>query len=151
MIPKRANKSKKQLVEDLKQKKQTVEQVANVRRLQNIIREKIFPILVQYNQDIKSSRLFLQNASIAMDTAFNETSKKLTVESIIPRLKEIFSNPDKTDEMNFYMKLFEAGKDETLSDFLTLLESLPREIEKFFLLEVDKRSIIDVDINKMLG
>lgn len=133
------------------EKKQTKDQVDNVRRLQGIIRNKIFPILIQYNQNIRTSKLFLQTAAIGLDTAFNETSKLTKVEAIIPRLKEIFSNKDKSGEMDFYHKLFEIGRDETLSDFMTLVESLPREIEKFFMQEIDKRPIMEVDLDKLLG
>jgi hypothetical protein len=75
------------------------------------------------------------------------------VADYLPRLTEIFTSKDKkqVEEYAKYLKLFELLKDETIGDFATMIQTLPRAIEQYFTHEQDKHSVVEVDIEKILG
>lgn len=138
----RINKTKPQITQDIKA-------IQEADRLRKMVREQVYPFLVSLNDTIGFTKIFLQVCSVSADTAFNNLSKDMKVSELIPKLSEVFK--DKTPENQKYMDFFEMFKDESLSTFTSLTETMPRMIEKYFTQDVDKRPIIDLPIEKVLG
>jgi len=142
MPKKRTNKSKKEIVSDIKASQEA-------ERMRKLIREDIFPFLLQLNKPIGETKMFLQVASVTLDTAFSGLSKEMKVGDLINKFEHLFS--DDTDDNKMYMKFFEKFKDEPLSSFTSILEETPRRIEMFFTQETNKHPVLDIPIDKILG
>lgn len=143
----RKNKTKPEIVQDIRKV-----QDADARR--KIVKEVIYPFLIELNDTIGFSKIFLQSASTALEGAFEGQNRVQKVGDFIPRLKEIF--PTGVKEKNSvqnekYLRLFELLKDETVYSFAVMIQEMPRRIEQMFTYENDKRPILDLDINKLLG
>lgn len=138
----RVNKTKPQIVQDIKA-------VQEADRLRKMVREQVYPFLLALNDSIGFTKIFLQVCSVSADTAFNNLSKEMKVSELMPKLREVFSK--KNSENEKYIQFFEMFKDENVSTFTSLVETMPRMIEKYFTQEVDKRPILELPIEKVLG
>lgn len=138
----RVNKAKPQIVQDIKA-------VQEADRLRKMVREQVYPFLITLNDSIGFVKIFLQVCAVSADTTFNNLSKEMKIADILPKLKELYK--EDTSENKKYLEFFEMFKDETLSTFTSLTETMPRMIEKYFTQDVDKRPIIDLPINEVLG
>ncbi len=141
-MPKRKNKSKKEIVIDIKAVQETD-------RLRTLMREQVYPFLLELNDSIGFSKVFLQVCAVTVESAFNNTSKEVKVSDLMPKLKELYKND--TEENKKYLRFFELFKDETVSTFVSLIEATPRHIERYFTQEIDKKPILDMPIDKILG
>lgn len=142
----RKNKSKKEIVNNIKE-------VQEADRKRKLVREVIFPFMLELNDNIGFTKVFMQTAATTLESTFNARQRNVKVGDVLPEIKEILSYKDKKvdAELQKYIRLFELLKDETVFDFLTLIQTMPRVIEQYFTRETDKHPIIDVDINKILG
>lgn len=138
----RKNKSKKEVVLN-------IQQAHEADRLRILVREKIFPFLLQLNDTIAFTKIFLQVAAVTVDTAFNNTSKDMKVKDLIPKFETLYKDDSGHNKM--YMKFFELLGDETVSSFVSLIQMTPQKIEAYFTQENDKRPIMDLPIDKVLG
>jgi len=136
----RKNKSKKEVVVDIKT-------AQNVERMRKVVREVLYPFMLELNDTIGFTKIFLQTAATGLDNVFNETQRTVKVGDLMPRLKEVFTGND----MDKYIRLFELLKDETVFDFTTVISSMPRVIEQYFTKEMDKNPVLDIPIDKVLG
>ncbi len=138
----RKNKSKKEVVQDIKANQETD-------RLRKVVREEVYPFLLELNDNIGFSKIFLQTCAVSIDSAFNAISKEMKVKELIPRLEELYSGDN--DQNKKYMNFFKRFENESVSTFVSLIESTPRHIERYFTQEVDKRPILELPIEKILG
>ena len=136
----RKNKSKKEVVVDIKT-------AQNVERMRKVVREVLYPFMLELNDTIGFTKIFLQTAATGLDNVFNETQRTVKVGDLMPHLKEVFTGND----MDKYIRLFELLKDETVFDFTTVISSMPRVIEQYFTKEMDKNPVLDIPIDKVLG
>ena len=141
-MAKRKNKTKQEVVHDIK----TVQETDRIRKM---VREKMYPFLVELNDTISFTKVFLQVCAVTADSAFNALSKTMTIKDILPQIKELYK--EDTAQNKMYVKFFETFQDETLSTFTSLVEAFPRQIERYYTQEVDKSPILDLPIDKILG
>ena len=138
----RKNKTKKEIVVDIKIAQET-------ERIRTMVREKLFPFLLELNNTIGYTKIFMQVASVTIDTAFNNLSKEMKVKELIPKFENLYKEDNKDNEM--YLKLFNLFGEETVSTFASLMEATPRQIERYFTKDIDTKPIIDLPIDKILG
>ncbi len=145
-MPKRKNKSKPEIKQDL-------DKIVNATRMREVVRNTIYPFLLELNNTIGHTKIFLQAAASAVESAFAEKQRTLTVKDLQPRLNDIFTSKDKATEAEYekYRRLFKLLENETLYDFNTIIYSMPRTIESFFTQQADKQPIMELNIDKILG
>lgn len=145
----RINKSKKDIVSD-------IQLVQDADRRRSLIKDVLFPYLVEINDNIAYSKVFLQAFSGLVNGVFDEQRKTTTVGQITPRLierlNEIFKvkDEDQKKEYDRYYKLVELLKDISIQD-LTYATELPRYIDGYIIKNTDKNSISTVPIDEILG
>lgn len=146
---KRINKTKKQVVSEI-QLSQTAE------RVRSIIKDILFPHLLEIDESISYTRIFLQAFSGMVEGALDSERKNITIEQLAPKLNEKLSSvfkmtdPEQKKEHDRYLKLMQALKGVSVYD-LSLAMDLPRQIEGYLIQEKGKESIKSVDIEKILG
>lgn len=140
-MAKRKNKTKKEIVTDIKSNQETIRQ-------RELIRTKLYPFMLELNDTVGFTNIFLQSAAAAIQSAFSNLSKTMKVKELIPHLKEVLKEGSDSEK---YFRLFELMQDESISSFSTNLETLPMIIEKYFMFEANKRPVLDVNIDKILG
>lgn len=144
-MAKRINKSKKEVVVDIK-----AAQEADRKR--KIVRETIYPFLLELNDTIGYTKVFLQASTTAIETTFNEKQKEIKIGDLIPRLTEVFTGLEKNrPEAEKYLRLFELLKQETVLSFRSMIQELPRYIESYFTQQTDKNPVLNIPIEKILG
>lgn len=137
----RANKTKKEIVEDLKAKQES-------ERKRKLIRDIIYPMVLELEpKTIRYAKVFLYTSSTALEQAFMKEKTTRTVGEFIPALKEMF----KDGEAKEYFRLFELLKDESVSSFQAMIKDLPQNIDNFFYQKMEKESVDQIDIDKILG
>lgn len=142
---KRKNKSKPEIIVDIK-----ASQEADRKR--KIVREVIFPFLLELNDNIGYTKVFLQASSTGIESVFNEKQREIKVADLIPRLTAIFTgNKANNPEAQKYMRLYEILKDESVMSFRSMVQELPRYIETYFTQQTDKNPVLDIPIDKILG
>jgi hypothetical protein len=145
----RKNKTKKEVVSD-------IQLVQDSDRRRSLIKDILFPYLVEMNDTIGYTKVFIQAFSGLVTGAYDELAKKTTIGSMTPRLTEklgeIFKvkEPEQKKEYDRYLKLVELLKDISVQD-LAYATELPRYIDGFMLQGKNKESISKVDINAILG
>lgn len=145
-MAKRKNKSKKEITQD-------INQINKANHLREKMKKDIYPIMLELNDSIGFTKIFLQTAAVTVESESSKRIGEMKVNELIPRLNEVFTSKDEKTESQYfyYRKLFDTMKDETVQDFVSLIEMAPRYIEKFFTQEVDKKPIIELPIDKILG
>lgn len=139
------NKTKKEVYSDM-------EKIQAANRMRETIRGRIYPFLLELNDTIGYTKIFLQTAAVALDSAYSERQGKTKVSELLPRLTEIFDlTGEHKAENEKYLRLFDILKDETLSDFASMVETLPRAVETYFTQQMDKHPILEVKIDDILG
>ncbi len=133
--------------------KQDIKQIQAATRMREVIRTKVHPLLLELNGTIGFSKVFLQTASTAIDSLFNDKQRSTKIAEFLPKLEEVFHSADKAqqEENDKYLKLFKALETESVYDFNTMIQTMPRVIETYFTQQTDKNSILDLDIDKILG
>lgn len=142
----RKNKAKPEIVQD-------IAKINNANRMREVVRHDIYPFLLELNNTIGHTKIFLQTAASAVESSFNERQKTVKIKDLQKRLNEVFSSKDEKTELDYskFRKLFEVLKEETLYDFNTMVYSLPRTIESYFTQETDKNPIMELNIELILG
>lgn len=136
------NKKKPEIVQDIRK-------IQATNRMRQIIRHDVYPLLLELNGTIGYSKIFLQTCATAIESLFEEKRRTVKVSEFIPRLNELFST--NYDDKDKYRRLFEILKDESVVDFNTMIQTMPRVIESYFTQEIDKKKIMELDIDKILG
>ncbi len=146
---KKVLKSKKEIVSD-------IQLVQDTKRRRVLVRDILFPYLVEIEGTIGYSKLFLQSLSGLVNTVFDKQRKTTTItqlqEKLDERLKEIFvlSDPEQKKEYEKYTNLIHRLKDVSVDDFSYATE-LPRFVDGYFLQQQDKKKITEINIDELLG
>ena len=147
--PKRQNKDKKEILSDI-----YLQQDAERRR--TLISDVVFPYLVNMEDTIGYTKVFLQSMSGLINGEFDETRKTTTIgdikERIVSKLDSIFSkkDPQQKKEYDRYLALVEKLEGVSIQDF-TYAAELPRYIDGYITKTKDKESISIIDIKEILG
>jgi hypothetical protein len=145
----RKNKTKKEIVSD-------IQLVQDADRRRSLIKDLVFPYLVETKETIEYSKIFLQSIGGLVNTAFDEERKKTTIGSITPRLieriGEIFNVREEKQKIEYdrYLHLIEKLKDISIQDFTYAVE-LSRYIDGYLLKSRGKDSIDTIPLDAIMG
>lgn len=145
----RKNKTKPEIVSDM--------QLANdaIRR-RALVKDIIFPYLVNLDESISYSKVFLQAYSGLIEGVYEENRKKTTVghlhDRIIEKLGNTFttSDPEGKREYDRYVAMTEQLKDISVQD-LSYATELPRFIDGYMMKDSGKAKIKTIPIDELLG
>ena len=149
MPKKRVNKSKQDIVSD-------VMLARDAERRRALIKDVIFPHVLEINESIGYTKIFLQSFSGLVEGIFDQTRKTTTIGNIQDGLKlklsTIFklSDPVQKKEYDRYITLVDKLQDVSIQD-LNYAAELPRYIDGYITKNKDKESISNVDIVSILG
>lgn len=148
-MPKRKNKSKVEVKDDL-------QKIQDAARRRALISDVIFPHLVEVNETIGYSKIYLQAMSGIINGEFDEMRKTFTIGNIhdrlVKKLDSVFDrkDPEQDREYGRYLTLITKLHDTSIQDFSYAAE-LPRYLDGYLMRDVDKGLISSVDITKILG
>lgn len=146
---KRISKSKKDIVSDL-------QLVQDAERRRALVKDILFPHLVEINESVGYSKVYLQALSGIINGVYEDMRKTTTVgqleKKIIEKLDGIFDKKDKQQKQEYerYVSIISKMNDISVQDFSYAAE-LPRFIDGFLMKNEDKKPITVVDINAILG
>ncbi len=146
---KRVNKSKDEIVSD-------IQLVQSAERRRSLIKDIIFPHLLEIDENIGYSKVYLQALSGLINGEFDLTRNTTTIghlnERLITKLDTIFDKKDPKQKLEYgrYLSLIEKMKDISVQDFSYAAE-LPRYIDGYITKNKDKEPISDVNITSILG
>lgn len=149
VIKKRVNKSKKEIVSE-------IQLVNDANRRRALIKDVVFPYLLEINESIGYSKIFLQALSGIVSGVFDDTRKTTTIghinKNLISKLDNVFNVKDleQKKEYDRYVNLIDKLNDISIQD-LTYIMELPRYIDGYTTKNIDKGSISTIDINGILG
>jgi hypothetical protein len=155
-MSKRVNKTKKEIVKDIKLNKTQIE---DAERRRSLVKNIIYPHLVKMNETIAYSKVFLQAFHSLADGVFNDLAKITTIgaieEGIKAKLEDIFDTNDKVqrEEMQKYLDFIEVLKFVPVQDLVYAAE-LPRYIDGYFTKDKDKAKMETINlkiIEEILG
>lgn len=140
----RKNKSKGQIVEDIKAHE-------DAERRRSLVKNIVYPYLFNMNETIGFSKVFLQAFYSMADGIFNELAKTTTVGDIEGQFKTKLStifdatDPIQKAEMKKYTDFIEALKFVPIQD-LAYAAELPRYIDGYFTKDTDKKKMDTIQI-----
>lgn len=146
---KRKNKSKKEIVSD-------IQLVQSAERRRALVKDVIFPYLLEMNDNVGYSKVFIQAFSAIVDGEFNAIRKTTTIgqldKNISEKLKSMFDlkDPKQKEEYERYSEFLVRLKDISVEDFVYGAE-LSRYIDGYIFQTHSKDSISTIPIDKILG
>lgn len=145
-MAKRIQKTKPEIVQDFKK-------IEAAKRMREVVRKDIYPFLLELNDTIGYTKIFMQTCSTTVDSVYTDRQKTTKISELLPRINEIFTTKDETQKPVYekYRRLFEILKDESIYDFNTMIQTFPRAIETYYTQQNDKRTILELDIEHILG
>lgn len=145
MPKKRINKTKKEVVSD-------IQLVQDAERRRALIRDVVFPYLIEMGQDIQSSNTFLQAFSGLIESIYEEKRKITTIGQLGTQIKERVSSVFHKNEIEKkrYLDFVEKMKDISIQD-LSYAAELPRFIHGYMIKNSGKESISSIPIDTILG
>lgn len=145
----RKQKSKKEIIKDIKV---TKKQTEDADRRRSLVKNIVYPYLFNLNESIGYSKVFLQAFYSLTDGVFNEMAQTITVGDLDNKLKikleEIFDTKNETQkaEMKKYTDFIEVLKFVPIQD-LAYAAELPRYIDGYFTKDTDKRKMDTVKVD----
>lgn len=145
----RVQKSKKDIVSD-------IQLVQAAQRRRSLIKDIIFPYLLELDDTVGYSKIFIQSFSGLVNGEFDKTRNTTTVgqirESLNVELDRLFlsKGADMRKERDRYLGLLDKLSDISIQD-LTYAAELPRYIDGYLTKDKNKESIKSVDIDAILG
>lgn len=149
MSKKRVNKSKREIVSDIQLAK-------DADRRRHLISDIIFPFLVEIDENIAYSKIFIQSFSGLVEGVYEEHRKKTTIGSLSDRLEEkiksvfVTSDPEQKRELGRYLTFIKKLRDISVQDFSYAAE-LPRYIDGYIMSEKGKDKVQTISIDTILG
>lgn len=146
---KKLQKSKKDIVSDIQ-----LSQDATRRRA--LIKDVVFPYLMEMNDTIAYSKVFLQAYSGLIEGVYEENRKTTTVGQIKERIENkigrvfTISNPEQKKEYDRYISFTEKLSDVSIQD-LSYAMQLPQYIDGFLMADKGKEPIKNIPLDKLLG
>ena len=146
---KRVNKTKKEIVSDM-------QLVNDANRRRALIKDVIFPYLLEVNETIGYTKIFLQAFSGLVEGVFDDTRKTTTIghinQKIVEKLENVFNvkDPEQKKEYDRYITFLGKLNDISVND-LSYAAELPRYIDGFTTKNIGKESIKTVNVDEILG
>lgn len=138
--PKRVNKTKAQLEEDMLVRQETD-------RKRQRVRDELYPLLMELGETIRYVKIFLHTASVAADTAFLDKKKEIKLKDL-----DILKMFNKDDEKTaHYTRLYELFGDESVQSFMDMVQTMPQNIDNMLYFETEKKPFSDINIDDLLG
>lgn len=126
---KRINKSKEQLLEEAKQKEEVL-------KLRKIVKEEIYPLLLEKSKSIDDAKVFCNTVSVAIKQSFNNRMRELKVAEL--GLKGMLAQ---SQEKERYEKMFDILNSHTIMNALKMIDDLPTAIDGFIREEMCSRPL----------
>jgi len=148
-VQKKVQKSKKAILSSIQLNQ-------NANRMREVIKNEVYPFLVNQEETIAYNKLFLQSLSGLVNGIYDERTKTVTLNDLLPRiierLNEIFNIKDATQkkEHDRYLGFITLLKEISIHD-LTYITDLPRYIDGYLLQDRSKDKIDTISIDKLLG
>ena len=145
----RKNKSKKEIVSE-------IQLVADATRRRSLVKDIVFPHLVEMDETIGYCNTFVQAMSALINGEFDSTRKTTTVghlrDVLVDKLGTIFNVKDEVQRKEYdrYLGLIEKLEHISIQDF-TYAAELPRFIDGYLTKNKYKDPISEVEIDKILG
>ena len=146
-MPKRVNKTKGRILSE-------IQLTQDAERRRALIKDILFPYLLELGESIEYSKIFLQSFSGLVEGVYEE-KRKVTIindikDGLVRKLKESFPHKDLRGELDRYLNLIDKLGDISVQDLSYGLE-LPRYLDGYMVKETGKDSISKIDIEKILG
>lgn len=148
-VQKRVKKSKQAILSNIQ-----LNQTAT--KMRDVIKNQVYPFLVDSNETISYHKLFLQSLSGLVSGVFDAKTKTVTIGELLPeitaKLNTIFtvSKPEQKKEYDRYVAFLTLVKDVSVHD-LSFITDLPRYIDGYLLQDKGKEKIDVISIDKLLG
>jgi len=117
-VEKRQNKTKEQLIAEM-------EQTKKVNQQRQVVKEKIYPFLLEKSESIEDAKVFMSAIGISIKQAYLNGMK----DTPLGDLKMVEMLDIKGANYQRYKDLFEILKDYSITDALKLIEGMPGEID----------------------
>lgn len=114
------------------QRKPSKEEKIETKRLQTIVRDQIYPLLLENAKNIKDAKNILKNLVVGLDAVFYQDAKQYQEK----RSSDLLSTLELTKAMNAGKEtttefaLVELLKDEKISTSKALIEGLEKELDR---------------------
>lgn len=145
--PKRVNKSKEELLREANRKKQMEEKVTEAKRQRTVFRDKIAPLLVEMDEEVRYINIFMQTASAAVQSGTDAILKDMKIKDI--DTMKLFD--PKAEASKGYLKLFEALGEESITSFNQMFDSAPRAIAEYLYSVGEKKKFNELDLDEILS
>lgn len=148
-LPRKGNKNKKEIASEMMLAR-------DAERRRGLIKDVIFPYLIEMNDSIGYSKIFLQSFSGLVEGVFDQTRKTTTIgeirEGLMFKLNSIFSlsDPIQKKEYDRYVSLIDKLLETSIQD-LNYAAELPRYIDGYMTKSKEKEPISSIDIAAILG
>lgn len=128
--------------------------VQDAERRRALIKDIIFPYLMEMDDTIGYTKLFLQAYSGLIEGIYETRRKIITIGDlsveINKKLDNLFPNDETKMEKKRYVELTKLLEEISVQD-LSYASELPRYMEGFLVQESSKRPLKSIDIMKILG
>lgn len=104
-----------------------------------LVKDKVYPFLVENSKDIEDAKVFISAAGIIMKQQFMNRMTTTTVADL--KLQELKSD---ASTVKRYNDLFDILANESLTDALKVLEGLPQEIDSWIRKENEQRKLSEL-------
>ena len=146
---KRIQKSKKEILSEIQLNQ-------NANRMRDIIKNKVYPFLVENKESIAYYKVFLQALSGLVNGVYEEKAKLTTIKDLIEpidtKLNTIFKVSDTAQKREYdrYIAFLNTISDVSIYD-LGFITELPRYIDGYLLKDKGQEKMDIIDIDKLLG
>jgi hypothetical protein len=128
--PKRVQKSKQEIVNELATKE-------HMDKMVPFINEQYLPLIAEVTENLKETRLVTEALTASINRAFESTSNKVKVGDL--GLSEMLN--DKFEGVDKYRKILDLLKDQTVLDAMKILQGTFAEVDKKMMDEWEAKSL----------
>lgn len=122
--------------------KEQIKQKEELARLRRIVKEGIYPLVVETSGNIEDAQTFVAALSMALKQSFNNLMTKMKVSDL--KIEDYLIDNDKSDR---YKRLLALINDETITGALMLLDGFSNPIQIALREENLKRSLRDLKVD----
>ena len=124
------------------QLKEQIKQKEELARLRKIVKEGIYPLVVETSSNIEDAQTFVAALSMALKQSFNNLMTKMKVSDL--KIEDYLIDNDKSDR---YKRLLALINDETITGALLLLDGFSNPIQLALREENLKRPLKDLKVD----
>lgn len=136
-MPTENPRTKEQIIADEKQK-------LEVSRRRAIVKDKLFPLLLEKSKSVEDAKHFCNATSLAIKQAFNNQLKDMLVEKL--QMAKFLDPKGDVDEIARFTRMFSIFDKETILVAVELLEGMIHEIDGTIQMENKYKALKDLKI-----